>query len=110
MKKSIRIESRSLYELTCAYEEGCLSSDAGRYMQYPHLFDRRLIRFTSRFWNRGTDSFRPNVNKDDWNWHQCHAHYHSMERFTDYDLIGKFNNQDRWKHYDHGYAYDNRIF
>jgi len=89
MKSSMRIESRGLYELSCAFEERCLSSSANHYIRYPYLFSRTLIRFTSRFWNRGTTDFRPNVGKDDWKWHDCHAHYHSMERFADYDLVGK---------------------
>ena len=90
MKKSMFIESRYLYELSCAYEEKCLSSTASHYIRYPHVFQRTLIRFTSRFWNRGTSDFVTNVNKDDWEWHDCHAHYHSMERFSDYDLIGEY--------------------
>lgn len=88
VKKSIRVESRGLYELTCAYDENCLSSTAAHYIHYPNLFHRTLLRFTSRFWNRGTDSFEPDVSKENWQWHTCHRHYHSMERFTDYDLIG----------------------
>ncbi|XP_057307160.1 lysyl oxidase homolog 3A-like [Hydractinia symbiolongicarpus] len=87
VKKSIRVESRGLYELTCAYDENCLSSTAAHYIHYPNLFHRTLLRFTSRFWNRGTDSFEPDVSKENWQWHTCHRHYHSMERFTDYDLI-----------------------
>ena len=90
MKKSMFIESRPLYELSCAFEEKCLSSTASYYIHYPHAFSRTLIRFTSRFWNRGTSDFVTNVNKDNWEWHDCHAHYHSMERFADYDLVGKY--------------------
>ena len=90
MKKSMFIESRPLYELSCAFEEKCLSSTASYYIHYPHAFSRTLIRFTSRFWNRGTSDFVTNVKKDDWEWHDCHAHYHSMERFADYDLVGNY--------------------
>lgn len=88
LKKSIQVQSRSLFDLSCAYEENCLSSTAARYVIYPHLFQRTLMRFTSRFWNRGTAPFVPIKEKGHWIWHDCHAHYHSMERFSDYDLIG----------------------
>ena len=30
--------------------------------------------------------FKPHVNQDQWQWHTCHQHYHSMERFSDYDI------------------------
>ena len=88
LKKSIQVQSRSLFDLSCAFEENCLASTAARYTMYPHLFQRTLMRFTSRFWNRGTAPFVPFKKKGDWIWHECHAHYHSMERFSDYDLIG----------------------
>ena len=88
IKKSMRIESISLFRLQCAYEEKCLSNTAQHYIAYPFLFERTLIRFTSRFWNRGTTDFRPNVAKNRWEWHDCHNHFHSMERFADYDLTG----------------------
>jgi len=91
LKKSIRVESRTLYDLSCAYEENCLSPTAAHYIHFPHLFERTLLRFTSRFWNRGTDAFLPRKAKGDWEWHQCHQHYHSMERFSDYDLTDENN-------------------
>eukprot|EP00111_Clytia_hemisphaerica_P018020 TCONS_00053338-protein len=87
MKKSMRIESVSLVNLQCAFEEKCLSNTAKNYITYPFLFERTLIRFTSRFWNRGTTDFRPNIAKNHWEWHDCHSHFHSMERFADYDLV-----------------------
>ncbi|XP_066927214.1 lysyl oxidase homolog 2B-like [Clytia hemisphaerica] len=92
MKRSMRIESRPFNELTCAFEEKCLSSSANNYywyQAYGHAMQRTLIRFTSRFWNRGTSDYRPDVHKDRWEWHDCHAHYHSMERFADYDLVDR---------------------
>lgn len=89
MKKSIIIQSKPLFDLTCAYDEGCLSSDASNYVQNPHYFERLLLRFTSRMYNRGTQNFLPFQTQDKWEWHNCHNHYHSMERFSDYDLTGK---------------------
>ena len=91
IQKSIRVQSKPLFDLSCAYEENCLSSTAARYVQFPHLFSRTLLRFTSRFWNRGTAPFLPFKEKGDWIWHECHQHYHSMERFTDYDLTSMYH-------------------
>ncbi|XP_065653523.1 lysyl oxidase homolog 2A-like isoform X1 [Hydra vulgaris] len=86
LEDSIHVESKFLLELSCAYEENCLSSSAARFTYYPELYSRTLLRFTSLFWNRGTENFLPSTAKRDWIWHECHAHYHSLERFSDYDL------------------------
>ena len=29
----------------------------------------------------------PKSARNQWEWHACHAHYHSMENFIDYDLL-----------------------
>merc|ERR1712168_1546964 len=55
--------------------------------------NRTLLRFTARFWNRGTADFRSNNNKEFWEWHRCHQHFHSMERFADYDLTDMKGNK-----------------
>ena len=89
MTSSMRIETVPLSNLICAYQEKCLSKSSRHYISYPFLFKRTLIRFTSRFWNRGTSDFLSNVPYYRWKWHPCHSHYHSMERFADYDFIGK---------------------
>jgi len=94
LKNSITIESKTLQSLSCAYEENCLGSDAKYQMWWPDMFNRTLMRFSARFWNRGTDDFRPNVRKTNWKWHHCHQHFHSMERFADYDLTD-FNDVKR---------------
>jgi len=87
LQKSVQLQSESLMELGCAYEENCLSGSAVYYINYPNYYYRTLLRFSSRYWNRGTANFIPNISKRDWTWHSCHQHYHSMERFSDYDLI-----------------------
>jgi len=88
LAKSFKVTKPLLAQLVCAYDEGCLASSAAFYMNtYPEHHTRKLLHFSARFWNRGTASFRPDVKKDDWEWHSCHAHYHSMERFSDFDLI-----------------------
>lgn len=89
--KSFKITQPYLAQLVCSYDEGCLASTASFYMNtYPESYRRKLLHFSARFWNRGTVAFLPDVKKDDWEWHECHAHYHSMERFADFDLIGEF--------------------
>ncbi|XP_065071306.1 lysyl oxidase homolog 2B-like [Rhopilema esculentum] len=88
LKDSFQVENPYLAQLACAFDEGCLASTANWYMHtYPEIYTRKLLRFSARFWNRGTADFITNVKKEDWQWHDCHAHYHSMERFADFDLI-----------------------
>lgn len=40
-------------------------------------------------WNWGIDDFQPMASRDQWQWHTCHAHYHSMEDFVHYNLINE---------------------
>ena len=88
-KESIKVESHPLHHLQCSYEEGCLAPDAvfGRTSRYN---ERYLLKFTSRFINKGAVSFRPNLDKASWEYHKCHEHFHSMETFAIYDLIGMY--------------------
>jgi len=37
--------------------------------------------------NYGLRDFTPVLNRNEWIWHQCHAHYHSFEVFVEYDLL-----------------------
>ena len=48
----------------------------------------------TRVWNRGTADFLPKSARNQWEWHACHAHYHSMENFIDYDLLRNMLNYD----------------
>ncbi|XP_048585018.1 lysyl oxidase homolog 2A-like isoform X2 [Nematostella vectensis] len=84
-----RVEQMTLGSLTCAYEENCLSSSSNLLWEHNKDSYRTLLRFTSRIENRGLTDFRPHIDKSQWDWHECHKHFHSMEVFSTYDLIGK---------------------
>ncbi|CAB1314084.1 unnamed protein product, partial [Coregonus sp. 'balchen'] len=59
------IQRVQMYALRCAGEENCLS----------------------RVKNQGTADFLPVKPRHQWEWHSCHQHYHSMEAFSNYDLL-----------------------
>ncbi|XP_071343936.1 lysyl oxidase-like 5a isoform X2 [Trachinotus anak] len=48
---------------------------------------RVLLRFPQRVKNQGTADFLPVKPRHEWEWHSCHQHYHSMEAFSNYDLL-----------------------
>ena len=67
----------------CAVEDGCLAIDADP----DNIYDvRKVISFSTQSDNLGTDDFRPPVDNNQWIYHQCHGHFHSMEHFVDYSL------------------------
>jgi len=85
LEQSVHLDDRALSYLYCAHEEGCLSESANT-ADWPYG-SRRLLRFSTRVWNRGKADFKPARAKNQWVWHQCHQHYHSMAEFTHYDIL-----------------------
>ncbi|XP_031415587.1 protein-lysine 6-oxidase-like [Clupea harengus] len=80
------IQRVQMYALRCAAEESCLSRSAYR----PSVRDidyRVLLRFPQRVRNQGTADFLPVKPRHQWEWHSCHQHYHSMDAFSNYDLL-----------------------
>lgn len=88
-KKSIKIDTHPLHHLKCSFEEGCLAPEVNEIWGRSGYHSRHLLKFTSRFVNKGAVSFRPNLDKSSWEYHTCHEHFHSMETFAVYDLIGE---------------------
>ncbi|XP_067370653.1 lysyl oxidase-like 5a isoform X1 [Channa argus] len=80
------IQRMQMYALRCAAEENCLSRSA----YHPSVSDldyRVLLRFPQRVKNQGTADFLPVKPRHEWEWHSCHQHYHSMDAFSNYDLL-----------------------
>ncbi|XP_068175877.1 lysyl oxidase-like 5a isoform X2 [Antennarius striatus] len=80
------IQRVQMYALRCAAEENCLSRSAYR-LHASDLDFRVLLRFPQRVKNQGTADFLPLKPRHEWEWHSCHQHYHSMEAFSNYDLL-----------------------
>ncbi|XP_070774841.1 protein-lysine 6-oxidase-like [Enoplosus armatus] len=80
------IQRMQMYALRCAAEENCLARSA----YGPTVRDidfRVLLRFPQKVKNQGTTDFLPVKPRYQWDWHSCHQHYHSMDAFSNYDLL-----------------------
>merc|ERR1719220_148317 len=87
--RTIHITHTPNYRLKCAQEERCLAASADEVDWVAGYGQRTLLRFSTRTWNRGTTAFQPALHPDEWEWHECHRHYHSMNHFIDYDIMDK---------------------
>ncbi|XP_043909961.1 protein-lysine 6-oxidase-like [Protopterus annectens] len=86
IQASTYIQRVQMYALRCAAEENCLARTAYR----PGVTDisfRVLLRFPQRVKNQGTADFLPVKPRHAWEWHSCHQHFHSMDAFSNYDLL-----------------------
>uniref|UniRef100_A0A3P9D4B8 Lysyl oxidase homolog n=1 Tax=Maylandia zebra TaxID=106582 RepID=A0A3P9D4B8_9CICH len=80
------VQRMQMYALRCAAEENCLARSA----YGPTVRDinfRVLLRFPQKVKNQGTADFLPFKPRYQWDWHSCHQHYHSMDAFSNYDLL-----------------------
>uniref|UniRef100_UPI0037E793B5 protein-lysine 6-oxidase-like n=1 Tax=Semicossyphus pulcher TaxID=241346 RepID=UPI0037E793B5 len=80
------IQRMQMYALRCAAEENCLARSA----YGPGVRDidfRVLLRFPQKVKNAGTTDFLPVKPRYQWDWHSCHQHFHSMDAFSNYDLL-----------------------
>ncbi|KAL7386773.1 hypothetical protein ABVT39_013442 [Epinephelus coioides] len=80
------IQRMQMFALRCAAEENCLARSA----YGPAVRDidfRVLLRFPQKVKNQGTTDFLPVKPRYQWDWHSCHQHYHSMDAFSNYDLL-----------------------
>lgn len=80
------VQRMQMYALRCAAEENCLARSA--YAPTVRDIDFRvLLRFPQKVRNQGTADFLPVKPRYQWDWHSCHQHYHSMDAFSNYDLL-----------------------
>ncbi|ESO09287.1 hypothetical protein HELRODRAFT_73641 [Helobdella robusta] len=96
IEKSAYLHDQSMYHLQCAMEENCAAPSAFEIKNTKsdwHVHRRRLLRFSSSTWNFGTADFKPILRKQDWEWHLCHMHYHSMQVFASYDVLDAYGNK-----------------
>ncbi|XP_028283038.1 lysyl oxidase-like 5b [Parambassis ranga] len=80
------VQRMQMYALRCAAEENCLARSA----YSPTIRDidfRVLLRFPQKVKNQGTTDFLPVKPRHQWDWHSCHQHFHSMDAFSNYDLL-----------------------
>ncbi|CAL8071891.1 unnamed protein product [Calicophoron daubneyi] len=81
----------TLFSAQCAIEENCFPPSVyhlfSRNAQLALMHKRRLMRFSSIIHNEGTADFIPHEKPENWVWHACHMHYHSMKVFTYYKVV-----------------------
>ncbi|CAH8448818.1 unnamed protein product [Schistosoma guineensis] len=91
LETSAYIQKMSLWLLECALEENCLPDIVYRIIDNnPYNYTwmtRTLMRFSSIIENSGNEVFRPLEDPDNWEWHACHMHYHSMKVFSRYEVV-----------------------
>ncbi|XP_017487014.1 PREDICTED: lysyl oxidase homolog 2A-like [Rhagoletis zephyria] len=83
---SARLDLAPMTRLTCAMEENCVAAEAYIIRRTQPNAVRNLLRFTTKAENVGDADFSPYSNYRDWEWHQCHQHYHSMNVFATFDI------------------------
>ncbi|THD25854.1 Lysyl oxidase [Fasciola hepatica] len=91
LESSSYMQRMSLWLLECALEENCLPDtvyqiidrNPGNYA----WMTRTLLRFSSVIENIGTAAFKPLEEPENWEWHACHMHYHSMKVFSRYEVV-----------------------
>ncbi|KAG5448646.1 Lysyl oxidase 2B [Clonorchis sinensis] len=95
LESSAYLQKMSLWLLECALEENCLPDTVYRIIdRNPTSYawmTRTLLRFSSIIENIGTDVFRPLEEPENWEWHACHMHYHSMKVFSRYEVVDPEN-------------------
>nr|XP_056699985.1 protein-lysine 6-oxidase-like [Euleptes europaea] len=80
------VQRIQMYALRCAAEENCLARSAYQ-TGVSDVSYRVLLRFPQRVKNQGMADFLPVKPQHAWEWHSCHQHYHSMDAFSNYDLL-----------------------
>ncbi|XP_068144601.1 lysyl oxidase homolog 2B [Drosophila tropicalis] len=90
IEQTAHLEDRPMLLMQCAMEENCVSNEAYRIQRDEpnwRYHSRRLLKFTAAAINAGNADFRPFKEKNQWEWHMCHMHYHSMEVFATFDIF-----------------------
>ena len=84
IKKYPMISKRTVQSLSCEIEEGCISNET---ISHNPLSVRQLLKFTVFSYNFGLVDAKPFANEQEWDYHTCHSHYHSVEEFAIFDLL-----------------------
>ncbi|XP_061398678.1 lysyl oxidase homolog 2B [Musca vetustissima] len=90
IERTAHLEDRPMALMQCAMEENCVANEAYEIQRDDpdwRYVTRRLLKFTASALNTGNIDFRPFKEKNMWEWHMCHMHYHSMEVFATFDIF-----------------------